>query len=293
MTFQDNAWLRAEGCNVAKSVWRRNPWHYVHIISPVFQHLFHQSDADKRWVMELWPNWMFLLTLRLGHCSLTSARNVKLIAGDFIEEGLGQVVTVAVLRHKMCFHIHSLIHIFETSPPSEAVARHVALILSLFIFDLAQLMETRLCFKFAFNLMVTQKGTKIRIKILSCKHISQKILIWIQFHSEWGGGVGLCQLVVWSVPVYTLVLIVSSRQTCAWQTPALVIAGTGENMAGAQHKWHNFFVEDFKRGRGEISLGVRWQQCLFRTQAQAQELKLPLFPEKKRTSQNGLLSFNI
>lgn len=167
------------------------------------------------------------------------------------------------------------------------MAHHVALIL----FDLAQLMETRLRFKFAFNLMVTLTNIKTKrdkkpiwIKILSCKHISQKILICcgpfkIQFHSEWGGGVGLCQLVVRSVPVYTFVLIVSSRQTCAWQTPALVIAGMGENMAGAQQKWHNFFVEDFKRGRGEISLGVRRQQCLFRTQAQ--ELKLPLFPEKK------------
>lgn len=115
MTFQDNAWLRAEGCNVAKSVWRRNPWHSVHIISPVSQHLFYQSDADKRWVMELWPNWMFLLTLRTGHCNLTAAKTVRLIVGDFIEEGLSQVVTVAVLRHKMCFHIHFLIHISEDS----------------------------------------------------------------------------------------------------------------------------------------------------------------------------------
>lgn len=115
MTFQDNAGLRAEGCNVAKSVWRRNPWHCVHIISPVSQHLFHQSDADKRWVMELWPDWMFLLTLGTGHCSLTSDGTVKLIAVDFIEEGLGQGVTVAVLRHTVCFHIHFLIHIFEDS----------------------------------------------------------------------------------------------------------------------------------------------------------------------------------
>lgn len=140
------------------------------------------------------------------------------------------------------------------------------------------------------NIKTKRDKKPIRIKILSCKYISQKILIWcgpfkIQFHSEWGGGVGLCQLVVRSVPVYTLVLIVSSCQKCAWQTPALVIAGTGENMAGAQQKWHNFFVEDFKRGREEISLGVWWQQCLFRTQAQAQELKLPLFPEKRTTVQ--------
>lgn len=158
------------------------------------------------------------------------------------------------------------------------MTHHVAWIL----FDLAQLMERRLCFKFAFNLMVTLTNIKTkrdkkpnRIKILSCKHISQKILIWcgpfkIQFHSEWGCGVGLCQSVVRSVPVYTLVLIVSSRQTYAWQTRAFVIAGMGENMAGAQQKWHNFFVEDFKRGRGEISLGARWQQCLFTTQAETE-----------------------